>query len=92
MSDNKAPVPTPKVIYHVAQTADLQAAQAQGSYKAPSLETEGFIHCCLSEQLDGVLQRYFSGVSDYQVIRINVAELPESLDLVLSVFALENEM
>jgi uncharacterized protein (DUF952 family) len=30
----------------------------------PSLETDGFIHCCEDEQVDGVLERYYAGKKD----------------------------
>lgn len=47
------------LIYHLAQDADWQTAQARGSYQAPSLAAEGFIHCCTAAQLSGVLERYY---------------------------------
>lgn len=79
MSDKDTTEQSHKYIFHVAMPADLKAAQSSNVYKAPSLDTEGFIHCCLAEQLDGVLERYFSGVSDYQVIRIDVTTLDKDL-------------
>lgn len=66
-------------IFHVAMQQDLQAAVTAGEYVCGSLASEGFIHCCLTEQLPGVLERYFSGVSGYTVVEIDVASLPEQL-------------
>ena len=47
------------ILYHVTTVAEWALAMQQGEYRAPSLETAGFIHCCLPEQLPGVLDRYF---------------------------------
>lgn len=67
------------VIFHVALQPDLIAANESGEYVADSLKTEGFIHCCLPDQLPGVLERYFVGVQGYTVVSIDVEKLPESL-------------
>jgi uncharacterized protein (DUF952 family) len=52
------------IIYHVTGLQDWETAQELGFYEAPSLLTEGFIHCSQEEQVEGVLQRYFAGRSD----------------------------
>ncbi len=49
------------IIYHVTTATEWNNAKQQGSYEAPSLKEEGFIHCSQDHQVDGVLQRYFSG-------------------------------
>jgi len=49
------------VIYHITTMAEWATARQQGFYKAPSLATEGFIHCSEEHQVEGVLQRYFIG-------------------------------
>jgi len=66
-------------IYHVLVPPFAERGEQTGLYVAESLETEGFIHCCLPTQLSGVLERYFSAVDDYSVIRIDVKSLPEEL-------------
>ncbi len=67
------------VVFHVAMHPDLHRATSAGQYVCDSLAREGFIHCCLSEQLPGVLERYFSNTADYTVIQIDVASLPDKL-------------
>jgi uncharacterized protein (DUF952 family) len=52
------------VIYHIARTADWQAAQASRSYAAGSLATEGFIHCSTAEQVIATADRLFRGQRD----------------------------
>ena len=48
-------------IYHVTTKQEWDEAKQKGFYAAPSLETEGFIHCSEAQQVDGVLKRYYQG-------------------------------
>ena len=57
-------------IYHVTDQASLDAV-TDGSYTCQSLQEEGFIHCCTREQLAGVLERYYQGVTGLQLLEIN---------------------
>lgn len=52
------------LILHVARVEDLERARESGRYRASSLDTEGFIHCCDPAQLPGVLTRHFGGSGD----------------------------
>ena len=49
------------LIYHITSEEDWNLAKEKGAYTAPSLETEGFIHCSNEAQVEGVLQRYYKG-------------------------------
>lgn len=49
----------PQVIYHLTTLSAWEHAQDNGVYEAPSLATEGFIHCSTEEQLEGVMNRHF---------------------------------
>ena len=55
-------------ILHVALEREWAAAQAVGVFEVSSLgktlAEEGFIHCCYPDQLDGVFERYYSGVTE----------------------------
>ena len=53
----------PTTIYHIAQNADWQQAVLSGLYFPASFDQERFIHCSTSEQVDGVLERYFQNQS-----------------------------
>ena len=66
-------------IFHVAMPDDLQRATRTGEYVCDSLASEGFIHCCLAHQLAGVLERYFTDITDYTVVEINIENLPDKL-------------
>ena len=52
------------LIYHVTTEGEWEEAQRNGFYIAPSLETEGFIHCSEAWQVKGVLERYYSGKTE----------------------------
>lgn len=56
-----------------------ETAQHQTIYTAESLATEGFIHCSYDEQLDGVLERYYSGVPEVVVLKIEIEKLTSKL-------------
>ena len=49
------------IIYHITTEKEWETALKQGFYEATSLPVEGFIHCSTERQVDGVLQRYFTG-------------------------------
>jgi uncharacterized protein (DUF952 family) len=49
------------IVYHITTSAAWNKAQQQGFYETPSLKEEGFIHCSQEHQVEGVLQRYYSG-------------------------------
>lgn len=65
------------LLIHVAQAAEIDQASKAGSYHCQSIEDEGFIHCCKPEQLAGVLERYYSGVTGLMLMHID-SELLQS--------------
>lgn len=58
------------LIYHIV-LPEVWTAFEGDLYKAPSLETEGFIHCSFAEQLDGVIDRYYSNESSLVILEID---------------------
>jgi uncharacterized protein (DUF952 family) len=63
------------IIYHVTTAAEWELAKQQGSYEAPSLKSEGFIHCSEEDQVQGVLERYFAGKKDLVKLTIDTDKL-----------------
>jgi uncharacterized protein (DUF952 family) len=63
------------VFYHVTTAAEWKAAQQKGFYEAPSLQSEGFIHCSQEHQVAGVLERYFKGKNDLVKLVIDTDKL-----------------
>jgi len=66
-------------IYHVTTRSEWDGAMARGSYAAPSLQAEGFIHCSTAAQVDGVLGRYFQGKQDLVKLVIDPSKLAAAL-------------
>lgn len=67
------------MIYHVTTAAEWQKAKKDGFYEAPSLLTEGFIHCSKKEQVAGVLERYYTGISNLLLLHIDETKLTAPL-------------
>ncbi|WP_281278821.1 DUF952 domain-containing protein [Paenibacillus kobensis] len=44
-------------IFHFITIEEWSKAQLDSLYTPHSLETDGFIHCCTSDQLDGMAKR-----------------------------------
>jgi uncharacterized protein (DUF952 family) len=52
---------TMKLIIHITTRSAWQSAQQAGEYTAPSLATEGFIHCSTAGQVVAVAERFYAG-------------------------------
>lgn len=70
---------TMAIIYHVTTRREWQDARAKGYYEAPSLASEGFIHCSEEGQVRGVLERYFKGQHDLLKLVIDTDRLQHRL-------------
>lgn len=66
------------LIYHLV-LPEVWAAFNSDLYQHPSLGTEGFIHCSFAEQLDGVIERYYSGAERLIVLEIDSELLTSKL-------------
>ena len=62
-------------IYHVVLPAVWERFKTKPSYQPDSLATEGFIHCSYASQLEGVLERYYSGVEKVLILTIDADKL-----------------
>lgn len=58
-------------IYHITSRAEWDTAQASGSYRAPSLEKEGFIHCSTAKQVVPVANAFYRGQSGLVLLCID---------------------
>ncbi len=63
------------MIYHVVNIPNWQKALELGFYEAPSLITEGFIHACKKEQVEGVVERYYQNQFDLLILHIDESKL-----------------
>lgn len=67
------------IIYHITTQTLWDAAQKKKSYTAPSLDTEGFIHCSEARQVAGVLERYYKGQTSLLKLHIQTLILDSPL-------------
>jgi uncharacterized protein (DUF952 family) len=63
------------IIMHVTKRDAWTEAQAIGSYRAASLDTEGFIHCSRPDQAIAVANFIFRGQSDLVILGIDEAKV-----------------
>ena len=68
-----------EIIYHVTTAEAWEKARQLGFYEASSLKTEGFIHCSTTNQVDGVLQRYFKDQKNLVKLFIDISKLTHPL-------------
>lgn len=66
-------------IYHMAAREDWERSKEGGVYEVPSLKEEGFIHCCMEEQVARVLERFYKDAAETVVLRIDSRKLTSQL-------------
>jgi uncharacterized protein (DUF952 family) len=59
------------LILHITSKQEWLDAQKRGEYTAPSLETEGFIHCSTEKQVLQVANAFYRGRNDLVLLKIN---------------------
>ncbi|MEL6468353.1 MAG: DUF952 domain-containing protein [Cyanobacteria bacterium J06623_4] len=67
------------MIFHITQQADWKAAQLAGEYRAPSLESEGFIHFSEAGQVAAVAARFYSGQAGLVLLETDCDRLTSEL-------------
>jgi uncharacterized protein (DUF952 family) len=63
------------MIYHIISESLWNEQQNTDSIVVPSLQAEGFIHCCTASQIEGVLIRYFKGQTALLILEIEEGKL-----------------
>lgn len=67
------------LIYHIVLPEVWESFKEKEDYEAESLHTEGFIHCSFAEQLDGVLQRYYSNAEKVLILSLDTEKVTSKL-------------
>ena len=67
------------LIYHILRPDVWTDVKQKKMYEAESLKTEGFIHCSLAGQVDGVLGRYFADAGEVVILTIDAERLTSPL-------------
>lgn len=68
-------------ILHITTLPEWQAAKTAGQYSAPSLKSQGFIHCSLAHQLERVANKFYAGHSDLVILVIDPHRLTSELKM-----------
>lgn len=63
------------MIQHITTAAAWEAAQAAGSYRGDTLETEGFIHCSEPRQVAGVADAFYKGREGLVLLDVDPAKV-----------------
>jgi len=67
------------LIYHITTKEAWVNAIETGSYVAPSLKEEGFIHCSELSQVEDIKSRFYAGVQDIVLLTIDTEKLTSQL-------------
>lgn len=67
------------MILHITSKSEWAAAQTRGEYSAPSLQTEGFIHCSTEDQVLHVANAFYAGRTDLVLLKLDEAQLKPEL-------------
>lgn len=66
-------------VFHITTRPLWEAATASGEYRAETLEIEGFIHASDEGQVIATANRFYRGVDDLVVLRIDTDRLRSRL-------------
>jgi len=68
-----------EIILHITSSDAWTSAQKNGKYVAPSLASEGFIHCSTSAQVVPVAEKFYKGQTGLVLLVIDPARLSSDL-------------
>lgn len=68
-----------KTILHITTKDDWERATLKGTYEAPSLSSEGFIHCSTPRQIVATANRYYRGANDLVLLVIDESAVSAKL-------------
>ncbi|NJN79407.1 MAG: DUF952 domain-containing protein [Anaerolineales bacterium] len=63
------------MIYHITSKKDLAEAQEKGEYTAPSLQSEGFIHCSTDKQVTPVANAFYKGQKGLVLLKLDESRI-----------------
>ena len=67
------------MILHITSKQEWLEAQTRGEYSAPSLQTEGFIHCSTENQVLHVANAFYRGRNDLVLLKLDEAKIKPEL-------------
>lgn len=57
-------------IYHITTKKEWETAVLNNEYQPLAFAKEGFIHCCIERQIEGVLDRFYKGQTKLVQLKI----------------------
>ncbi|MDZ7773904.1 MAG: DUF952 domain-containing protein [Balneolaceae bacterium] len=63
------------IIFHLVSEKEWKERQERGTYRPPSLQEAGFVHCSAGRQLEEVANRLYPGERKMLLLVIDVASL-----------------
>lgn len=67
------------MIYHIVSEDYWKGFESKPAYFSETFDAETFIHCSLQEQIAGVLERYYVGVTGLVLLHIDESKLTSTL-------------
>lgn len=67
------------MILHIARREEWEQAQTEGTYRTPSLETQGFIHFSQPEQVVQTANTFYAGCAGLVLLCVDPARLRSGL-------------
>jgi len=68
------------IIIHIVDAGTWEKNKGKPQYFGDTLKSQGFIHCCLPEQVDEVLKNWFPGREDLIFLEIETDKLTAPLE------------
>ncbi len=62
-------------IYHITTRKEWEDAQKNNEYKPAGFDQDGFIHCSIERQVEGVLDRFYRGKTGLVKLKIEKAKV-----------------
>jgi uncharacterized protein (DUF952 family) len=67
------------MIFHITSKSEWREAQQRGEYIAPSLATEGFIHCSTKKQVLHVANAFYRGRNDLVLLKLDEEKISSEI-------------
>ena len=62
-------------IFHITKRVEWERAEREGTYRTPTLASEGFIHCSRSDQVIRVANTLFRGQTGLVLLEIDTRQV-----------------
>ena len=68
------------IIYKLILSAEWETSKKEGIYKGSALDqADGYMHCSTSDQIQGTLDKFFTGQTDVVLLTIDINKIKPHL-------------